>query len=138
MPCNYNLYPKNWKTVIRPAILQRANNCCETCKIKNGLFVLRGEYQGRDVYQDCNGDIFDAATSVRLTADYLGEVDRLGKNKMFKVVLTISHLDNDTNNNEYANLKALCQRCHLRLDINLHKENSRETREHKKGLQKLF
>ena len=29
MPINYNHYPPNWLTEIRPAILRRAGNCCE-------------------------------------------------------------------------------------------------------------
>lgn len=34
-----------------------------------------------------------------------------------KVVLTIHHIDFDTKNNKPYNLLALCQRCHLRLDL---------------------
>ena len=30
-PENKDRYPKNWKTEIRPAILKRANDCCEFC-----------------------------------------------------------------------------------------------------------
>lgn len=29
MPVNWSLYPANWKTEIRPAILERTGNCCE-------------------------------------------------------------------------------------------------------------
>ena len=32
------------------------------------------------------------------------------------IVLTIAHLDHDPRNNDAANLKALCQRCHNRHD----------------------
>ncbi|MGL4346480.1 MAG: hypothetical protein ACRCR9_00120 [Chitinophagaceae bacterium] len=36
MPCDYKRdYPKNWFTEIRPAVLKRANHCCEFCGIKN-------------------------------------------------------------------------------------------------------
>ena len=34
-----------------------------------------------------------------------------------KVVLTIAHIDQDKNNNEDWNLLALCQRCHLKIDL---------------------
>jgi len=34
-----------------------------------------------------------------------------------KVVLTIHHIDRDKSNNHPLNLIALCQRCHLRLDL---------------------
>jgi 5-methylcytosine-specific restriction endonuclease McrA len=37
-----------------------------------------------------------------------------------KVVLTVHHIDCDKNNNSKHNLIALCQRCHLRLDLEHH------------------
>lgn len=45
-----------------------------------------------------------------------------------KVVLTVAHLDNDTAHNDPENLRALCQRCHLRYDAELHVRHARETR----------
>lgn len=33
-----------------------------------------------------------------------------------QVVLTIAHLDHDPTNNDFSNLRALCQRCHNRYD----------------------
>lgn len=35
MPINYKEYPENWLTEIRPAVLKRANDCCEFCGIAN-------------------------------------------------------------------------------------------------------
>jgi 5-methylcytosine-specific restriction endonuclease McrA len=35
MPIDYNNYPHNWLTEIRPAILKRANNKCEFCGVPN-------------------------------------------------------------------------------------------------------
>ncbi len=37
-----------------------------------------------------------------------------------RVVLTIAHLDHGTENCTDWNLAALCQRCHLRLDLDQH------------------
>jgi len=37
-----------------------------------------------------------------------------------KVILTVHHIDCDKNNNSEKNLIALCQRCHLRLDLEKH------------------
>ena len=34
-----------------------------------------------------------------------------------KVILTIAHLDQDKENNKGYNLAALCQRCHLKIDL---------------------
>ena len=44
------------------------------------------------------------------------------------VVLTVAHLDHDTTNNDESNLAALCQRCHLRYDADLHAQHAAETR----------
>lgn len=50
-----------------------------------------------------------------------------------KVVLTVHHIDRDKKNNKRLNLIALCQKCHLRLDLEVHMENARKTRLQKAG-----
>ena len=45
-----------------------------------------------------------------------------------KVVLTVHHIDGDKKNNKPLNLIALCQRCHLRLDLEKHIKNRKRTR----------
>ena len=90
-PENKALYPKDWKTRIRPEILKRANNCCEFCKVENHSEVQRAE-------------------SITV-----------------KIVLTIAHLDHDPTNNDYSNLRALCQRCHNRYDAEHRKANRAAT-----------
>jgi len=49
------------------------------------------------------------------------------------VILTVAHLDHNPENNDPANLKALCQRCHLAWDARQHVASARTTR-HKKRL----
>jgi hypothetical protein len=60
-----------------------------------------------------------------------------------KVVLTTAHLGepfamkadkHDKHDIRAENLAHLCQRCHLRHDIEEHKENARKTRERKRAL----
>lgn len=138
MPCDYSKYPPNWKTEIRPSILRRAGDRCEQCGIKNYSMILRGEWCGRAVYQDGDGWIFDAANSDKIGGDYLGEVDKTGRRKMTKIVLTVAHLDHDTANNRPENLKALCQKCHLNYDSDLHRTNARKSFERVRGLISLF
>lgn len=121
MPCDYSLYPINWNTEIRPDILSRANNCCEFCMVPNYKFILRGTWNGIDCYQDMDGTIYNAANSEVIGSDYLGEVHPT--NKFIKIVLTVAHLDHDVTNNNYKNLRALCQRCHNRHDIIFRKSN---------------
>lgn len=124
-PCDYSLYPKNWKTEIRPAILKRDNNCCKFCGVENGAWGWR-DTDGKFVY----------------SPEYL-EVKKKGygfyyTTGLLKIVLTIMHLDHDTTNNDYSNLAAGCQKCHLNYDKEHHAINSRATRNKKKGLQNLF
>ena len=45
-----------------------------------------------------------------------------------KVVLTVAHMDHNKANNDPANLRALCQRCHLDWDMDHHMANARRTR----------
>lgn len=45
-----------------------------------------------------------------------------------RVVLTISHTNHDTTDNELTNLRALCQRCHLAHDRALHVMHAAQTR----------
>lgn len=138
MPCDYSKYPKNWKSEIRPAILDRDFHRCKFCKVPNGEIICRGIYNDREVWQDDDGCIFDAKTGEYITDDYVGEVFTNEKQRVVKVVLTIMHLDHDVNNNNYDNLAAGCQKCHLNYDKEHHMKNSRATNEKKKGLQKLF
>ena len=37
-----------------------------------------------------------------------------------RIVLTVAHLDHNKKNNSDDNLRAMCQRCHLRYDAKLH------------------
>lgn len=130
MPINYNTYPKNWKSEIRPSILKRANNCCENCGVKNYDTGFRGNdgnfYNDNFIRQqlEIHGiDMFDV---------FINE-----KSKHFKIVLTVAHLDHDVNNNDSTNLKALCQRCHLIYDKEHHAINRRITIKSKRGLVEL-
>jgi len=45
-----------------------------------------------------------------------------------KVALTVAHLNHDTTDNRPENLKAMCQRCHLRYDAKHHARSAAETR----------
>ncbi len=120
MPIDYKKYPSNWKTEIRPAILQRANNKCECCGLENYSLVHSFKENSKTVWKDLSYGDF-----IRKLA------------KTVKVVLTIAHLDHNILNNDFSNLKALCQKCHLDYDKEHHKKNSRETLKKKKGIVEL-
>jgi len=115
-PENKHLYPKNWPE-IRAKILDRAKHCCEFCGVKNYSEGVRD--------RDEDGLFYTVKEVIDLLHDHGTEI--LGK--IIKIVLTIAHLDHDPRNNDDDNLKALCQRCHLRYDAKHHAESRKKNRE---------
>ncbi len=100
-PENKGRYPANWKSEIRPAILKRAENehgwpCCEECGVPNHA----------EGYRDADGVFHDTG----------GLELQPGDEKLFKIVLTIAHLNHIEEDVRDENLRAWCQRCHLRYD----------------------
>ena len=114
---NKKLYPKNWKQ-IREQILQRAKNRCEFCGVENHIEGFRTK-GGRFLRTDNN----ELNTRIAKCLGY----------KIFKIVLTIAHLDHNPENNSPENLRALCQKCHLTYDKVHHAETRRKTLLKKKG-----
>lgn len=55
-----------------------------------------------------------------------------------KVVLTVAHIDRDRDNNDFSNLAALCQRCHLNHDRCEHIRNRKYGKDWKKHQRPLF
>ena len=106
MPIDYSKYPPDWKERIRPEILKRAKYKCENCGAPHKSFRV-------DVSKGC--------------VYYLNSEDAKQENKLgiktTRIILTISHQDHNIMNNEYNNLKALCQKCHLKYDKELHLMN---------------
>ena len=122
-------YPQNWKSEIRPAILERAQNKCENCGVSNCIYVFRGKTpEGREVYQTNDGNIYDATNSEFIEQNYFAEISATGKETAIKVVLTIAHLDHNIAHNDYGNLRALCQRCHNRHYIEFRKANRKKNK----------
>ena len=140
MPLNYRNYNKNFLIEVRPAMLKRAEingvSCCEFCKVSNYKHILRGTLYGKDAYQDADLKVFDGQNSELLKDDW--EDFESDYKRAIKIVLTIAHLDHSTTNDDPSNLKVLCQRCHLKLDDEQHRQNVRKTNARKKGLIDLF
>jgi len=55
-----------------------------------------------------------------------------------KVILTIAHMDQTPENNDPANLRALCQRCHNQWDAPHRRINAAITRHEKHGQPDLY
>ena len=153
MPIDYKKYPANWKTKIRTEILERDNYCCKFCGAPHHAVGYRNEAgtfipTGGNVYHDQAGMGLDYPSLQQLSYKKAKEFASI--NNMFGIedgtcdyryiviVLTIMHLDHNIENNDYENLAAGCQKCHLNYDKEYHMKNARATNEKKKGLQKLF
>lgn len=107
---NRNMYPKNWKEISNEIRFSRAKGQCE-CEGECGL------HQGRKCVEKH------------------GELARWANGK---IVLTVAHLNRIEKDCRRKNLKAMCQRCHLRYDTKQHTRNSMRTRLNKKAIGDLF
>lgn len=110
MPMDRKKYPDNWEEISQHIRFERAGGRCE-CEGECGI----------DHYGRCK-------------AEHGKENPDTGA----KVILTTMHMDHDTTNNDYGNLKAGCQRCHLRYDMPLHRANAARTLRNKKASGDLF
>lgn len=99
MPVDYGKYPRDWPD-ISFRIRQRAEWRCE-CTGECGLHHERR-------CEERNGERAKWARG--------------------KVVLTVAHLNHEPMDCRDENLKAMCQRCHLRYDMDHHKANARAKR----------
>ncbi len=133
-PENKGRYPANW-TEIRHAVLERAGQCCEKCKASNGTMIARGAGKDDGTYMTEGAEVFDAETG-----EFLGRwrMNEYHVGKMVRIVLTIAHLDHVPENCDMDNLRAWCQRCHLRYDAEHHADTARSTRKARKAIGDLF
>ena len=117
-PENRKRYPTHW-TDIRAAILQRAGNACEQCGISNRIW--------RNNHTDAWTQNAHTASGWKKHGD-----------SVTRIVLTIAHLDHTPEHCDPANLRALCQRCHLHYDAEHHQQTAYATRRRPLALGDLF
>lgn len=112
-PENKARYPKDWKAISQ-AIRERAGGRCE-CEGECGLHRT--------------------TPGPRRCVEVNGEPAKWAKGK---IVLTVAHLNHTPEDVRPANLKAMCQRCHLRYDHDHHMKNAAQTRRKGKARAELF
>lgn len=112
-PSEKGRYPPDWKA-ISAAIRARSGGRCE-CEGECGLHRTH--------------------PGPRRCLERQGEPAVWAKGR---IVLTVAHLDHQPENCQPENLKAMCQRCHLRYDSQHHQRNSAATRRAKKQNRELF
>lgn len=96
-PENRSRYPVNWPAISARIRFGRASGRCE-CEGECGLHAERR------------------------CSETHGQPARFAKGL---VVLTVAHLDHTPENCADENLRAMCQRCHLRYDVDQHRESRR-------------
>lgn len=96
-------YPRDWKA-ISARIRARAGGRCE-CEGECGLH--------------------STTPGPRRCVEVHGEPARFARGR---IVLTVAHLDHTPENCADDNLRAMCQRCHLRYDRDHHAETAAATR----------
>jgi len=131
---NRDRYPKDWPQ-IRAAILERAGDKCEKCKAPNRTRIARGAGKDVDTYMLDTADVYCAESGQYLGQSRHSDYELL---RMTDVVLTIAHLDHVPENCAPENLRAWCQRCHLRYDQQHHQANAQATRKARLAVADLF
>ena len=128
------LYPKDWPEISQ-RIRARADNRCEFCGVAN--YALGGRRDGKFHAALPLGD-----NGLRLiwprpgTFAHCEGVD--WPLRIIKIVLTVAHLDHDETSADEANLRALCQKCHLTYDAKHHARNAAATLRSRRALGDLF
>ena len=106
-------YPRDWRA-ISLRIRARAGNRCE-CEGECGLHTT--------------------SPGARRCVEVNGTKAVFAKGN---VVLTVAHLDHRPENCGDENLKAMCQRCHLRYDADHHRETGAATRAARSPQARMF
>jgi len=98
---NYKNYSPDWKDIIRPRALMRAQYKCQEigCKVKHKEI---GYYDHNRSWVPC--DTFQQNWAIA------------NKKKLQKIYLSVAHLDQNTLNNSDSNLKAFCPQHHFAYD----------------------
>jgi hypothetical protein len=148
-------YPVDWPA-ISLAIRERAGQGCECrgecgddhdrsefdglldpgpfrCGAPNGVGIVRHRVH-RWRWRTVEGLIPLVGTGGTLADSGLGDWSP----RSVRSVLTVAHLDHAPENCDPANLRAMCQRCHLRYDRHHHANTARNTRAERVGLLPLF
>jgi hypothetical protein len=126
------LYPIDWPLISRHVRFVRAGGRCEGC----------GRPHARPVTQLDDGRWWDEAS--RCWRDDAGQpapwpdIVEFTRAVTKRVYLGTAHLDHNPQNSAWRNLRALCQRCHLRHDRREHQRRRRLTLKRRRALGDLF
>ena len=125
-------YASDWRLISDAIRFDRAGGRCEACGRPHRRLICaladgRWFDPQRQIWRDGRGELApeprpgDAASMRRV-----------------RVVIATAHLDHDPANRDPANLRALCQRCHLRHDLAAHLRQRRVTCRRRYAIGDLF
>lgn len=126
-------YPIDWPELSRAIRFGRAKGKCEQCSRPHGRTI---SHLGDGRWFDPEGDIWRDGQGRAI--DWLEFSDYQEQLRQTRIVLATAHLDHDPTNNSAANLRALCQRCHLHHDRQEHRKQARITIRQRRALGDLF
>lgn len=135
MPIRHELrwfYPIDWQLISRWIRFERARGRCESCGRPHGHAITQLR-DGRwwDASGGCWRDDAGEPAPWPDIVEFAGSVTR-------RVYLGTAHLDHDPQNSKPRNLRALCQRCHLRHDRPEHLRRRRFNLLRRRALGDLF
>lgn len=118
-PENRDRYPVEWPDISRRIRFERAGNRCE-CSGECGTDHRREQYERELGAVDVVLDPEERCSAINYEPHPI-----TGS----RVVLTVAHLDHTPENVDDDNLRAFCQRCHLRYDRDHHAASRARRRE---------
>lgn len=137
-PENRSRYPVDWPQ-ISARVRARAGQCCELCGVKNhalGGRLRDGTWCSASPRgEERLGLVWPKPGEFWWCSDADGHMYEL---RIVRIVLTVAHLDHQPENCAEQNLKAMCQRCHLRYDQAHHAQTAARTRREGKARADLF
>lgn len=135
-PENRARYPADWKA-ISYAARQRAGFRCQSCGVRNGAWGWRDAYgEFNRVSRSVMRDLWPRDNPPKPPFYFpIGPGELV---KVIEIVLTVAHLDHTPENCAPANLKAMCQRCHLLYDAKHHAQTAWRTRREGRAISDLF
>ncbi len=119
-------YPKDWAKISRRVRFDRAKGICEQCGKRHGEIVYQGpqgSWQREGQWFSERGEALEKPPPwpSRQWWDHLRHYCEPPRIRRVKVILHTAHLDHNPRNCADTNLAALCQQCHLRYDVDLHR-----------------
>lgn len=122
-----HFYGREWRLVVRPRILARAENRCEQCGVPNHTEVTRVLGFWLEEGASWALGTFRRWKTPKGADWYEGHGDPLGRRRRVRIVLTVAHLNHKSGDDRDENLRAWCQWCHLHHDV-VHHAETRATR----------